>query len=162
MLVHVSQPHTQNIEFTIRGNIPEDLLSELKAKYGQGNVVEEDEDLVKARDIDWDLLNPPREFHNMRSKCETSLWNTFSIHMQHRIYRLIRDRKRRGETVHPNPWYAIVNARDAEPTNYNGDARIDDLSKTTKMVVAWYKERAGIYTLEEALALKLSIIRWFN
>ena len=54
MLVHVSQPHTQNIEFTIRGNIPEDLLSELKAKYGQGNVVEEDEDLVKARDIDWE------------------------------------------------------------------------------------------------------------
>ena len=79
-------------------------------------------------DYMWDLLNPPREFHNMRSKCETALWNTLSIHMQHRVYRLIRDRKRRGETVHPNPWYAIVNARDAEPTNYNGDARIDDLS----------------------------------
>jgi hypothetical protein len=30
------------------------------------------------------------------------------------------------------------------------------------MVVAWYKERAGIYTLEEALALKLSIIREFK
>ena len=67
-----------------------------------------------------------------------------------------------GEAIHPNPWYAIVNARDAEPTNYNGDARIDDLAKTTKMVVAWYKERAGIYTLEEALALKLTIIREFK
>ena len=70
--------------------------------------------------------------------------------------------KRRGEAIHPNPWYAIVNARDAEPTNYNGDPRIDDLAKTTKMVVAWYKERAGIYTLEEALALKLRIIREFR
>ena len=39
---------------------------------------------------------------------------------------------------------------------------IDELDKTTKMVVAWYKERAGIYTLEEALALKLSIIREFK
>ena len=113
-------------------------------------------------DYMWDLLNPPREFHNMRGKCETNLWNTLSIHMQHRVYRLIRDKKRRGESVHPNPWYAIVNARDAEPTNYNGDTRIDELVKTTKMVVAWYKERAGIYTLEEALALKLSIIREFN
>lgn len=110
----------------------------------------------------WDLLNPSREFLNMRAKCETALWNTLSIHMQHRIYRLIRDRKRRGEVINPNPWYAIVNARDAEPTNYNGDARIDELAGTTKMVVAWYKERAGIYTLEEALALKLSIIRRFN
>ena len=113
-------------------------------------------------DYMWDLLNPPREFHNMRGKCETALWNTLSIHMQHRVYRFIRDAKRRGETVNPNPWYALVNARDAEPTNYNGDGRIDELAKTTKMVVAWYKERAGIYTLEEALALKLRIIRPFN
>ena len=113
-------------------------------------------------DYMWDLLNPPREFHNMRSKCETALWNTLSIHMQHRIYRGIRDRKRRDETINPNPWYALVNARDAEPTNYNGSPLIDDLAKTTKLVVAWYKSRAGIYTLEEALALKLSIIRKFN
>ena len=119
-------------------------------------------DEKKSFDYMWDLLNPPREFHNMRGKCETNLWNTLSIHMQHRVYRLIRDRKRAGKPVDPNPWYAIVNARDAEPTNYNGDTRIDDLVKTTKMVVAWYKERAGIYTLEEALALKLQIIREFT
>ncbi|MBR4137931.1 MAG: hypothetical protein IKU05_05915 [Bacteroidales bacterium] len=98
----------------------------------------------------------------MRSKCETNLWNTLTIHMQHRVYRLIRDKKRLGEVINPNPWFAIVNARDAEPINYNGDARIDDLAKTTKMVVAWYKGLAGIYTLEEALALKLSIIREFK
>ena len=110
----------------------------------------------------WDLLNPPQEFINMRSKCETTLWNTLTIHMQHRVYRLIRDKKRLGEVINPNPWFAIVNARDAEPINYNGDARIDDLAKTTKMVVAWYKGLAGIYTLEEALALKLSIIREFK
>ena len=110
----------------------------------------------------WDLLNPPQEFLNMRSKCETNLWNTLTIHMQHRVYRLIRDKKRLGEVINPNPWFAIVNARDAEPTNYNGDARIDDLAKTTKMVVAWYKGLAGIYTLEEALALKLQIIREFK
>ena len=110
----------------------------------------------------WDLLNPPQEFHNMRAKCETALWNTLSIHMQHRVYRLIRDRKRCGEAVNSNPWYAIVNARDAEPTDYNGNPCIDDLAKTTKMVVAWYKSRAGIYTLEEALALKLCIIREFK
>ena len=119
-------------------------------------------DEKKSFDYMWELLNPPREFHNMRAKCETALWNALSIDMQHRVYRLIRDKKRRGEAIHPNPWYAIVNARDAEPTNYNGDPRIDDLAKTTKMVIAWYKERAGIYTLEEARALKLKIERKFN
>ena len=61
-----------------------------------------------------------------------------------------------------NPWYAIVNARDAEPTNYNGSPTIDDVMKTTKMVVAWYKGLAGIYTLEEARALRLKIERKFN
>ena len=110
----------------------------------------------------WELLNPPLEFHNMRSKCETALWNTLSIHMQRRVYRFIRDRQLRGETIHPNPWYAIVNARDAEPTNYNGSPLIDEVAKNTKMVVAWYNGLAGIYTLEEALALKLQIIREFK
>ena len=110
----------------------------------------------------WELLNPPLEFHNMRAKCESKLWNACTIHMQHRIYRLIRDRKRAGKPVEPNPWYAIVNARDAEPTNYNGSPAVDDVAKTTKMVVAWYKGLAGIYTLEEALALKLQIIREFK
>ena len=112
-------------------------------------------------DFLWDLLAPPLEFHNMRAKCESQLWNACSIHMQHRIYRIIRDRKRAGKPVDKNPWYAIVNARDAEPTNYNGSPEVDEVAKTTKMVVAWYKERAGMYTLEEALALKLQIIRDF-
>ena len=98
----------------------------------------------------------------LRESSTTCAASARRTYMQHRVYRLIRDKKRRGEAIHPNPWYAIVNARDAEPTNYNGDARIDDLAKTTKMVVAWYKGLAGIYTLEEALALKLSIIREFK
>jgi len=54
MLVHVSHPHIPSIDFIIRGNIPEDLLADLRAKYGQKNVVEEDEELIKARDIDWE------------------------------------------------------------------------------------------------------------
>jgi len=54
MLVHVSHPHIPSIDFIIRGNIPEDLLVDLRAKYGQKNVVEEDEELIKARDIDWE------------------------------------------------------------------------------------------------------------
>ena len=54
MLVHVSQPHIPSIDFIIKGNIPEDLLADLRAKYGQKNVVEEDEELIKARDIDWE------------------------------------------------------------------------------------------------------------
>ena len=40
----------------------------------------------------WDLLNPPREFHNMRTKCETNLWNTLSIHM--RFFNQARKRKK--------------------------------------------------------------------
>lgn len=54
MLVHVSQPHTPNIDFIIKGNIPEDLLIDLREKYGKANVIEEDGDYINARDIDWE------------------------------------------------------------------------------------------------------------
>lgn len=110
----------------------------------------------------WQLLDPPVGYHNMRSKCESVLWNGCSLYMQRRIYRIIRDRKTRGDPVNPNPWFAIVNARDAEPTNWNGSPYIDQIVKTTKLAVAWYRGRAGIYTLEEAKALNMRIERMFN
>lgn len=52
MLVHVSQPHMPDIDFIISGNIPADLLADLRNRYGQKNVVEEN-DTINARDIDW-------------------------------------------------------------------------------------------------------------
>ena len=54
MLVHVSQPHTPNIDFIIKGNVPEDLLIDLREKYGKANVIEENGDYINARDIDWE------------------------------------------------------------------------------------------------------------
>lgn len=54
MLVHVSLPNTLSINFIIKGNVPEDLLVDLREKYGKANVVEEDGDFINARDIDWE------------------------------------------------------------------------------------------------------------
>ena len=54
MLVHVSQPHMPNIDFTINGKIPRELIDELRMRYGQSNVVESDDDWVSASDIDWE------------------------------------------------------------------------------------------------------------
>ena len=54
MLVHVSQPHTPSIDFIIKGNIPKDLLADLRKKYGKTNVIEEDQDFINAREIDWE------------------------------------------------------------------------------------------------------------
>ena len=110
----------------------------------------------------WELLDPPAGYLNMRAKCESVLWDACSLPMKRRIYRLIRHRKRTGEPVNPNPWFAIVNARDAEPFNYNGSPDVERMAQSVPIVVAWYKGRAGLYTLEEAQALHMQIIRLFN
>ena len=53
-MVHVSQPHTPDIDFIISGSVPEDLLIDLRARYGQNNVTEEADDYIRAREIDWE------------------------------------------------------------------------------------------------------------
>ena len=110
----------------------------------------------------WDLLEPSAGYQNMRAKCESVLWKSMSLFMQRRVYRTIRRWKEEKEAINPNPWFAIVNARDAEPVNYNGSAKIEQMRKKTRLAVAWYKGLAGIYTMEEAKALEMKIEREFR
>ena len=70
MLVHVSQPHMPDINFTISGSIPKDLIDDLRTRYGQSNVIESDDDWVNARDIEWEkelgLRSTPGDMLRMR------------------------------------------------------------------------------------------------
>ena len=54
----------------------------------------------------WELLEPKKEYEPVRNRC-LSLWNTFDLDKQRRIYRTIRDRKKEKLFVDYNPLFAI-------------------------------------------------------
>ena len=98
-------------------------------------------------DYMWELLAPVGEFIYRERACRR-LWETFNIDKQHEVYRRIRDKKRRGETVNPNPYFAIINNVDdgtptAEPTDWNGQHAPEPTE------IACYNGHWGMYTLSD-------------
>jgi len=105
----------------------------------------------------WELLAPTGEFVYRERACRR-LWDTFNLIKQQDIYRRIRDKKRRGEFINPNPYYAIVNNVDecapaAEPpTNYFGRP----LPRGFTFYRADYLGVRGLYTEQDVRAHHMS------
>ena len=111
------------------------------------------------------LLHPSPAFDNRGryEKC-AKYWNSIDEAEQQGICQLIEAKLEAGEFVDPNPCFAMSDAMQEyekrlakvrakpkkEPTNLNGNSRIDTLIKTVPLVSAIYNGRPGIYTLEEA------------
>ena len=106
----------------------------------------------------WKLLNPQGEFIYRERACRR-LWDTFDLSKQREIYGRIREKKRRGEFVNDNPYFAIVNnvaeqkPAHGEPTNYNGAQSLPD----EPLVRAVYNGVGGIYTRAEAEMYNMQI-----
>ena len=108
----------------------------------------------------WRLLDPSPEYANREESCRT-LWNSLTLERQRLIYYTLREQKRLGECVNPNPYYAINNCVPV-PTNWNGRPGINEKMKTEKMVIAKYKASYGTYTLQEARLFEMSEIKPLN
>lgn len=104
----------------------------------------------------WELLAPTGEFVYRERACRR-LWETFDLDKQHEVYRRIRDKKRHGECVNPNPYFAIVNNVDdgapaAAPTNYYGRP----LPRGFTFYRADYQGTRGLYTEQDVLLHHMS------
>ena len=111
----------------------------------------------------WKLLSPQQQYCNrgMHTACRR-LWDGFDIDKQREIYRTIRDKKRAGELVSENPWYAIDDNSHqplAEPKDYNGSREFEQMVKTGTLVTANHNGKIGIYSETDAVAFKMSIIK---
>jgi len=63
----------------------------------------------------WALLAPEGEYKRRRGACER-LWGSYDAARQEAIYARIAEKKRRGEFVNQNPYFAIEdNAREIRP-----------------------------------------------
>ena len=63
---------------------------------------------MSSFDYIWQLLSPKVEYANRKRACY-NLWQTFSVEQQRTIYATIREKKKKGEFVDYNPYYAISN-----------------------------------------------------
>lgn len=109
----------------------------------------------------WRLLNPSAVYSDRENACR-NLWNALSLARQRQIYWAIREQKKRGEQVNPNPYFAINDCVPL-PTNWNGRSGINTMMKSdTRMVKAKFKAAYGIYTLFEAQLFEMEDITPLN
>ena len=106
----------------------------------------------------WQLLNPTVEFSTRgRTEACRRLWESFDLERQRYTYRTIRDKKRRGEFVSDNPYFAIEDNSRAPrqpstilqpPTNYVGKV----LPRGGEFYFAEYNGQRGLYKAEDVKA----------
>ena len=93
-------------------------------------------------------------------------WDTLTPAQKHQAYLSITQKVRENKFVQYDPIRAIKeNIRMhqmVEPKDYNGNAAIEKLMKTTRLVVAKYGKGSGIYTLADAEAFRMEVLRGFN
>ena len=87
----------------------------------------------------WELINPSPKFNNVKESFR-AYWNSLTTDRQRQIYWYIREQKRRGVQLKPNPLYVLQDC-DPQPTNYNQH----ELDKGTHYVIAEYKGAFGVY-----------------
>ncbi|MBQ9295873.1 MAG: hypothetical protein IJ204_01600 [Paludibacteraceae bacterium] len=112
-------------------------------------------------DFMWELLDPKPEFGSTYNACR-AFWNALTLQRQRLIYYYLREQKRLGMTIKPNPLFALQDCHPV-PTNWNGRPGVNDLIKSgEKMVIAKYCARFGTYTLREARLFGMTDLRPLN
>jgi len=106
----------------------------------------------------WALLAPTGDNLRRESACRR-LWDTFDLNRQRDIYRRIRDKRRQGLFVNPNPYFAIDDNKNApelprlpEPVNYDGKP----LPKGFEFYRADYNGHNGLYKAQDVQAHHMS------
>ena len=109
----------------------------------------------------WELLNPKPEFANRKEYCR-AFWNALTMTRQRLLYYFIREQKRQGAEINPNPLFALQDCHPV-PTNWNGKPGVNELMKRgEKMVIAKYCASYGTYTLREARLFGMTDIKPLN
>ena len=108
-----------------------------------------------------DVLVPIESKFADRVRRAREIWNAKPIEEQRRIYYFLREQKRSGKTIEPNPIFAIQGCH-PEPTNWNGKEGINKMIKSTKMVIAKYQGSYGTYTALEAKLFEMTDVKPLN
>ena len=108
----------------------------------------------------WELLSPDPSFNNVKESF-LAYWRTLTLAKQHQIYYTLREQKKNRIPIKEHPLYAIQDCQ-PRPTNWNGKEGINEMMKTTKMVIAKYAGSYGTYTRQEATIFEMTNVKPLN
>ena len=108
----------------------------------------------------WELLNPPPSFGNVKDSCR-ALWNSHTVQWQRRMYWYLSEQKRHNEPFKENPIYVLQDT-EPRPTNWNGRVGVNEMIKSSKMVIAKYEGSYGTYTLKQAQLFEMTDVKPLN
>ena len=106
----------------------------------------------------WLLLNPAPEYNHKKPDCQ-GLWNSLTLQKQHVIYRIIRSKKEKGERLHPNPFFALEDNINVEPTFLSGTQQDEAWADNIPLVMVKYRDRYVICTAETQQLFELEFVR---
>lgn len=108
----------------------------------------------------WALLSPVAEYERKRTDCKT-LWDSLPLQRQRVIYSVIKRKKENGERLHPNPFFALEDNINAEPTFLSGTEQEEAWEDKIPLVMVKYHDRYLICTEEMQKLFGLEfVMKW--
>ena len=106
----------------------------------------------------WALLSPAAEYNRKRADCQ-GLWNSLPLKKQHVVYRIIRNKKEKGERIHPNPFFALEDNINAEPEFLTGTQQDEAWNNNIPIVMVKHHGRFLICTAETQKVFELEFVQ---
>ena len=114
--------------------------------------------MTDSFEIIWQLLDPPAEYSDRRDAC-LRLWRGMNIQKQRQIYATFVWQRQQGFQWEENPFFAISHCN-PKPFNFNGTG--SPLPEETKLFIAKYKDRYGLYSKLDVEAFEMTDPKPFN
>ena len=106
----------------------------------------------------WALLAPAAEYNRKRSDCQ-GLWDSLPLQKQHVVFRVIQNKKFKGERLHPNPFFALEDNITAEPEFLTGTQQDEAWEHGIELVMVKYHDRYRICTRETQKLFELEVFQ---
>ena len=104
----------------------------------------------------WGLLAPEGEYCRRRKACER-LWESFNAERRQAIYGILQAKKRKGEYVSVNPYYAIDD--NDHPVFLSGLEQDRVRAAGIRMVLVKYQGRYAVCTHDTMVGYALEYVR---
>ena len=110
-------------------------------------------------DIIWEFLAPDEQLYSNRREACQRFWSTLPVPKQRQIYATLFWQREQKIEIEANPYFAMSHCQ-PRPFNYNG-ANVS-LPNDTKLFIAKYGERYGVYSKLDTEAFEMVDKRPFN
>jgi len=106
----------------------------------------------------WALLSPAAEYNRKRTDCQ-GLWNTLPLHKQHVVFRVLQNKKAKGERIHPNPFFALEDNINVEPEFLTGTQQDEAWDNNIPIVMVKHQGKYRICTEETQKVFELEFVQ---